>query len=109
MKRGPRRSRLFPYTTLFRSQFGTTDVQSFGGISGVVHEEAGIFVVGVLLTDDPPQDPAPERRSEEHTSELQSLAYIVCRLRPQKKTNESSSSTPPVPRRTPRHTVSVRG
>jgi hypothetical protein len=42
-------------------QFGMTDVRSFGGISGVVHQEAGSFVVGVLLTDAPPQDPAPER------------------------------------------------
>jgi hypothetical protein len=42
-------------------EFGTTDVQSFGGISGIVHQEAGIFVVGVFLSDDPPGDPAPER------------------------------------------------
>jgi hypothetical protein len=42
-------------------EFGTTDVQSFGGISGIVHQEAGIFVVGVFLSDDPPREPAPER------------------------------------------------
>ena len=41
-------------------RFGTTDVQSFGGISGVVHRSNGMFLVGVLLDDTVPQV-APER------------------------------------------------
>jgi hypothetical protein len=41
-------------------RFGTTDVQSFGGISGVVHRSNGMFLVGVLLDDAAPQV-APER------------------------------------------------
>jgi hypothetical protein len=38
-----------------------TDVESFGGISGMVHHGNGMFLVGVFLTDDVPADPAPER------------------------------------------------
>ena len=38
-----------------------TDVESFGGISGIVHGSKAMFLVGVFLTDDPPADPAPER------------------------------------------------
>lgn len=38
-----------------------TDVESFGGISGIVHHGNGMFLVGVFLTDDPPADPAPPR------------------------------------------------
>src|ERR1041384_8400807 len=61
MIRRPPRSTLFPYTTLFRSPF--TEQQ---------HGEQGH-----------PRRPGEldgEYRSEEHTSELQSLAYLVCRL-----------------------------
>src|SRR5205823_11249373 len=64
MIRRPPRSTLFPYTTLFRSREG----QDVAGVSGAVRG--------------PPGD-AP--RSEEHTSELQSLAYLVCRLLLEKK------------------------
>src|SRR6478609_11602426 len=64
MIRRPPRSTLFPYTTLFRSRCGFRTAQSAG-----------------------PQDrrPASAPRSEEHTSELQSLAYLVCRLLLEKK------------------------
>ena len=41
-------------------RYGTTDVRSFGGISGLVDDE-GMYPVGVFLTDDPPREPAPER------------------------------------------------
>src|SRR6266404_8389866 len=63
MIRRPPRSTLFPYTTLFRSLAGT-DRQHFAG---------------------DPQRPGALERSEEHTSELQSLAYLVCRLLLEKK------------------------
>src|ERR1041384_8720266 len=61
--RRPPRSTLFPYTTLFRSLLAA----ELGDGRVVVHPLA--------------RDPVPVRqeRSEEHTSELQSLAYLVCR------------------------------
>src|SRR2546425_2183824 len=72
MIRRPPRSTLFPYTTLFRSDF-------FGGENEdrreEAHESAGDFVDGGLGRA---ASLAPG--SEEHTAELQSLAYLVCRL-----------------------------
>jgi hypothetical protein len=38
-----------------------TDVESFGGISGIIHRNKAMFLVGVFLTDDEPADPAPAR------------------------------------------------
>src|SRR5205823_14096723 len=76
----PPRSTLFPYTTLFRS-YGLTrlvgmDLQPALWIRGWVgpREESGALLAGLMLD-----------RSEEHTSELQSLAYLVCRLLLEKK------------------------
>src|SRR2546425_5179086 len=74
MIRRPPRSTLFPYTTLFRSVRVHVEGQpAFGaGRHGRDHRrEAG-------------EEQALER-SEEHTSELQSLAYLVCRLLLEKK------------------------
>src|SRR2546423_7485312 len=75
MIRRPPRSTLFPYTTLFRSAVR-------GGSRGVA---------AVLRASSRPRRAArPARaldRSEEHTSELQSLAYLVCRLLLEKKKN----------------------
>src|SRR5205823_7064198 len=69
MKRRPPRSTLFPYTTLFRSRVPR--------IGSRPHERASL---------PPPRAPPPApSRSEEHTSELQSLAYLVCRLLLEKK------------------------
>src|SRR2546423_4187546 len=79
MIRRPPRSTLFPYTTLFRSDTQAARLaemfrQNFEQFSAHVH-------VAV-------------RRSEEHTSELQSLAYLVCRLLlEKKKTNMSNKLT----------------
>src|SRR5258707_11036937 len=69
MIRRPPRSTLFPYTTLFRSQFRAGG-RVLGGADRVICDR----VVDVL--------PGAERdqgRSEEHTSELQSRQYLVCR------------------------------
>src|SRR3712207_8190740 len=97
MIRRPPRSTLFPYTTLFRS----AEVQRVGG-SGAHHAEhlaaagAEVFqhaAVGlevrevVLLLE-------ARVRSEEHTSELQSRQYLVCRLLLEKKTRHISCATP---------------
>src|SRR5205823_14101704 len=70
--RRPPRSTLFPYTTLFRSP-----------VTGIAIDDAlGIGVEGVAQQEGPV---GIAQRSEEHTSELQSLAYLVCRLLLEKK------------------------
>src|SRR3712207_7556671 len=80
MIRRPPRSTLFPYTTLFRSQ----DVP-------IRHDETCAHIVDVeqrlaeLHHDTAPVPPPPVDRSEEHTSELQSRQYLVCRLLLEKK------------------------
>src|SRR2546425_4772148 len=94
MIRRPPRSTLFPYTTLFRSdhaaacggrarQRGADDFQrGVVGQMGVMHAEPNrLFVCDAL------------QRSEEHTSELQSLAYLVCRLLLEKKKNKSKHTS----------------
>src|SRR2546425_6277176 len=73
MIRRPPRSTLFPYTTLFRSdERPARDVLRRGG-----RAREGL----------PLHAPGGAVRSEEHTSELQSLAYLVCRLLLEKKKN----------------------
>src|SRR5437762_13948834 len=77
MIRPPPRSTLFPYTTLFRSfEQGFT-------FEAVVAEE---------LTSN--QDEMVRCRSEEHTSELQSPMYLVCRLLLEKKKKHKNNITP---------------
>src|SRR2546425_8867392 len=71
MIRRPPRSTLFPYTTLFRSR------GRHGALGGALLRAAGVLRI-VSLSRAP-------LRSEEHTSELQSLAYLVCRLLLEKK------------------------
>src|SRR2546425_8133171 len=79
MIRRPPRSTLFPYTTLFRSGRGPRSKSTCHGSS-----QAGSRLP---LAPHPPAPWAAPRpfRSEEHTSELQSLAYLVCRLLLEKK------------------------
>src|SRR2546425_4118994 len=87
MIRRPPRSTLFPYTTLFRS-LETAMVRDAlpPGRSPVFH-----FTMYSEMLDLYRRDPAAfglhlrVHRSEEHTSELQSLAYLVCRLLLEKK------------------------
>src|SRR2546425_3262438 len=74
MIRRPPRSTLFPYTTLFRSRSALFDRKDPG--LALRHLEG--------MWADPLTD---SERSEEHTSELQSLAYLVCRLLLEKKKN----------------------
>src|SRR5205814_8619256 len=71
MIRRPPRSTLFPYTTLFRSTRLTVPVS----VSEMVH----------VLPDAGPTRVSTPLRSEEHTSELQSLRHLVCRLLLEKK------------------------
>src|SRR2546423_9044836 len=80
MIRRPPRSTLFPYTTLFRSFEGDFPFAEIG-VKGSRGPEV------VRLRSFPPGEShrRPRSRSEEHTSELQSLAYLVCRLLLEKK------------------------
>src|SRR5206468_11004575 len=75
MIRRPPRSTLFPYTTLFRSVIGTLAAQAGA---------AGLETV-VVTGDKDMMQLVDERRSEEHTSELQSRSDLVCRLLLEKK------------------------
>src|SRR5437762_6669978 len=84
MLRPPPRSTLFPYTTLFRSQFGIPVVQN----DFIPHNLDSLLRVHCKeCRIDSGDDPLLylQNRSEEHTSELQSPMYLVCRLLLEKK------------------------
>src|SRR5687767_15270406 len=87
MTRRPPRSTLFPYTTLFRSHRGQRLVVHADVLGGVLGLRAGLGDDQRERVADIPGSLAREAtvRSEEHTSELQSLAYLVCRLLLEKK------------------------
>src|SRR2546425_2932556 len=89
MIRRPPRSTLFPYTTLFRS--GTVALNVLRALNAEFwrfsnNPPCSVLVppLDMVVTSLTPQ-PYPKERSEEHTSELQSLAYLVCRLLLEKK------------------------
>src|SRR2546430_13477641 len=93
MIRRPPRSTLFPYTTLFRS---SSEVIVRDGRLVFAKKNLKITYAELLarnnlpsLTVDGNYDPSPEgpKRSEEHTSELQSQSNIVCRLLLEKNTH----------------------
>src|SRR3989441_6687065 len=85
MIRRPPRSTLFPYTTLFRSNLSWEVVQVMDTITpGNAHYSEKSHRAKTLLRDNQTWG---DVRSEEHTSELQSLAYLVCRLLLEKKKN----------------------
>src|SRR3712207_8563133 len=90
MIRRPPRSTLFPYTTLFRSIFEITDPTQPRFAGGMVDPgwENDVQVAGDLMIN--AFDTVT--RSEEHTSELQSRQYLVCRLLLEKKNNNHESS-----------------
>src|SRR3712207_7305820 len=97
MIRRPPRSTLFPYTTLFRSKRNPITQATRprrrpprglrgrrGAPSGVRVAGTGATSVTELIARSPPGP-----RSEEHTSELQSRQYLVCRLLLEKKTKNT--------------------
>src|SRR2546429_4124950 len=73
MIRRPPRSTLFPYTTLFRSQFSVPVVRRCDCARGGLLEQQQYLAWACV------------HRSEEHTSELQSRLHLVCRLLLEKK------------------------
>src|SRR3712207_7056694 len=87
MIRRPPRSTLFPYTTLFRSEAKVIGPDGADLPPG----EAGRLAVrgptGCRYLNDDRQRIYVQNRSEEHTSELQSRQYLVCRLLLEKKKN----------------------
>src|SRR3712207_9433605 len=88
MIRRPPRSTLFPYTTLFRS---IACAGSFVSVStersGFVRVEIGFRAPRTISGSPFDMPPSTPPRSEEHTSELQSRQYLVCRLLLEKKKN----------------------
>src|SRR2546425_3439172 len=97
MIRRPPRSTLFPYTTLFRSREPERfQVVVTNNLYGDILSDLGAGLVGGLgLAASANLHPGRAGlfepvRSEEHTSELQSLAYLVCRLLLEKKHTERS-------------------
>src|SRR5205809_1345175 len=95
MLRRPPRSTLFPYTTLFRSRSAPRDIgrtvapwpdtaerrMPCSGVTPV--GPSNMFVASAFRVGHP-------KRSEEHTSELQSRLHLVCRLLLEKKKNQDS-------------------
>src|SRR3712207_8046216 len=86
MIRRPPRSTLFPYTTLFRSaKIVVTDDRGRYLLPDLPQARYDVWVRGYGLVDSP--------RSEEHTSELQSRQYLVCRLLLEKKKKCTKTKT----------------
>src|SRR5437899_8981513 len=91
------RSTLFPYTTLFRSQPHVVGVTGQAGEDLLAVDDVLVAVAhGPRLQRGQVGAHArlrvPDARSEEHTSELQSLRHIVCRLLLEKKNSRMSKS-----------------
>src|SRR3712207_8984836 len=96
MIRRPPRSTLFPYTTLFRSHpvAGDVELPRRGDPGGVTRVGPRRPVQGTAPSwrgagrTESPWEVGGHSRSEEHTSELQSRQYLVCRLLLEKKKNK---------------------
>src|SRR5947209_12610011 len=95
----PPRSPLFPYTTLFRSPVRSTDRAQLDAQARrkiqMIHNRLDSGEDFTDLAEKYSEDPDTARsgRSEEHTSELQSRQYLVCRLLLEKKKTADNSSS----------------
>src|SRR2546429_3743520 len=83
MIRRPPRSTLFPYTTLFRSISGETGCSEAGCFPANMVPKMRTITGGMIRVKK--ENVLRVRRSEEHTSELQSRLHLVCRLLLEKK------------------------
>src|SRR3712207_8206434 len=93
MIRRPPRSTLFPYTTLFRSQHPREEAEDRERPEAAEGEDAKSKGGMRQFHHEPREREVLHPRSEEHTSELQSRQYLVCRLLLEKKKNRRSSTT----------------
>src|SRR3712207_7891599 len=101
MIRRPPRSTLFPYTTLFRSTPGRDTLMARTNRLAQRRQASAIgrsaMFPGakrqVCQANQPPSATLVPNRSEEHTSELQSRQYLVCRLLLEKKKNILNSTS----------------
>src|SRR2546425_5071287 len=91
MIRRPPRSTLFPYTTLFRSVKVRPQIVMMVNVVARAPRGVGAKMLHATRPEFGARATAANRRprSEEHTSELQSLAYLVCRLLLEKKKNKT--------------------
>src|SRR5258707_8365100 len=93
MIRRPPRSTLFPYTTLFRSGI-------LGERRGQIQRRTEVRFAALFIQQPDPAGVQPKQlrhlgeRSEEHTSELQSRQYLVCRLLLEKKKRQTNNQHP---------------
>src|SRR2546422_7375681 len=95
MIRRPPRSTLFPYTTLFRSLDARAHPPEHGEESGARRVHAHVLDEQLALFR---EHRGGDKRSEEHTSELQSRLHLVCRLLLEKKKKKQAyhhHRTPP--------------
>src|SRR5437016_9223699 len=89
MRRRPPQSTLFPYTTLFRSRREDARTSGDRRRSGEEAERPRSHRRSDRLREDDDAEHEAVRRSEEHTSELQSLTNLVCRLLLEKKNKQT--------------------
>src|SRR5258705_6065277 len=92
MIRRPPRSTLFPYTTLFRSvvmEEGTKEVEGGATLADQAGRALDAISTVVRQSAELVQEISLASRSEEHTSELQSLRHLVCRLLLEQKNTSS--------------------
>src|SRR2546422_5006746 len=82
MIRRPPRSTLFPYTTLFRSS--TSEAKNSSEVGSIQWRSSTAMMSGCRSS-------SPWKRSEEHTSELQSRLHLVCRLLLEKKKKKNKN------------------
>src|SRR3712207_7639983 len=102
MIRRPPRSTLFPYTTLFRSALRSRSPVARSPTAATCHRgtstrcsspsSRSLTSRGTATSGGPRPLPSGAARSEEHTSELQSRQYLVCRLLLEKKKSQDHTS-----------------
>src|SRR3712207_7523529 len=98
MIRRPPRSTLFPYTTLFRSARSAAEIPvvtpsraSIDTVNAVSNGDSFLAAISSSPSSSQRSGVSARQRSEEHTSELQSRQYLVCRLLLEKKKRHLTS------------------